>query len=322
MIRMDLEAMFSLIEDNARRTWNPLGVEEKQCSQWAEGLNLPEKGDYLLYTGCLYQMVPDIEAFSGILKKLESTGRAVFKLSISLTKTLRGIGIDLTKLYTSITVPKSQRERYSMLLRRILSALRAVGVNPAYMKEEPYNGVLYYDLGLDYLFEAHSKRLAKKIKESDAKKVITVDPHSTYALKHLLPNYVDDWDIEVVHYLDLLLEKGYEPKKGEIKEVVLHDPCYLARWVDVIDQPRKMLELAGIDVKEPDFSKEFTGCCGGPIESLFPSLASIIAAKRLRELVDTGVRDVVVMCPICLINLTREPEAGARVHDIAELVLR
>ncbi len=317
---MDLKDVFSLLEDNARRTWNPLGVREIKCGEWAKGLGLSERGEYLLYTGCLYQMVPDIEAFSGILKRLESAGKTVFSVSLKITRALNKLGLDLTGIYTTIAVSGERRERFSAVLRNIVRALRSVGIEPAYMREEPYNGVLYHDLGLDHLFEPHARRLAEKIRRTGAKTVITVDPHTTYALRHLLPEVVEGWDVEVVHYLEVLAERGYQPtKRGG--SAVIHDPCYLARWNGVLDQPRELLDRAGIRLKEPEFSRRFTGCCGGPIESLLPTIASEVARKRVKELVEAGSKRLVVACPICLVNLSREArEFGAEVLDISELL--
>lgn len=316
---MDLEAMRSLLEENAKRTWNPLGVSESFCGEWAEGLNLPMKGEYLLYTGCLYQMVPYIEIYSGFLKRLESMGPTVFRLTLKMNSLAVKLGINTTSLIGA-TIPR-KKERYYNILRNIVNALRSVGLELAYMREEPYNGVLYHDLGMDDTFEKHVKRLARKMKETGAKRVITVDPHTTYMLRYLINELVDDFDAEVIHYMDLLLERDYKPRSKGVKDVTIHDPCYLARWNGLIDQPRDLLKRAGVEVREPEFTREFTGCCGGPIESLLPHLASTIAVKRLKELKEKGSDNVLVMCPICLTNLSRESgEVGVKVYDIAEVI--
>ena len=318
---MDLKGIKSLLEENARRTWNPLGVKESYCGQWAEGLNLPERGENLLYTGCLYQMIPYINMFAGLLKALESMGPATFKVMIGANSLFNKLGLDTVNLLARVKVSKRERERYFGIVRSIARALKSAGVDFAYMREEPYNGVLYHDLGMDDVFERHVKRLAAKIKETGAKRVITVDPHTTYMLNYLMEKFVDDLSVEVVHYMDLLLERGYQPKRRGPSEVSIHDPCYLARWNGLVQQPRELLSKAGVKVREPDFSKEFTGCCGGPIESLFPRLSSELAVKRLNELKSAGSNDVLVMCPICLTNFQRHSkELGVIVHDIMEVI--
>ncbi len=319
-IRMDLKAVKSLLESNANRTWNPLGIKESYCGEWAEGLNLPRRGENLLYTGCLYQMIPYIEMFSSMLKKLESMGPTVFRLAMGVNRLAGSLGINTTSLL-GITISRSEKERYFSILRSIVKSLKEVGMEFAYMRDEPYNGVLYHDLGMDDVFERHVKRLADRLRETGAKRIITVDPHTTYMLRYLINEFVEGFDAEVVHYMDLLIERGYEPNRRGPEEVAIHDPCYLARWNGLIDQPRELLTRAGVQVLEPEFSRRFTGCCGGPIESLLPSLASTIAVKRLRELKETGSSDVVVMCPICLTNFNREArEVGVKVHDIMEVI--
>lgn len=316
---MDLEALRKLLEMNAARAGNPLGVREGSCGDWARGLGVPERGETVLYTGCLYQMIPQIRAFSDLLRRLESLGHGILDLAIRLDALMLSIGLDSAKL---IGLIGKGRKRYLGILRSIALALRNSGVDFAYIREEPYNGVLYHDLGMDHLFEAQVKRVAERLAEAGAKKVITVDPHSTYMLRYLLSEYVGGVDLEVVHYTEVLVERGYRPGRSDGIEVSLHDPCYLARWNGLIEQPRELLERAGIHLREPEFSKEFTGCCGGPIESIFPRLSSEIAKKRVEELRSTGSNFIVVSCPICLVNLERESRGeGVRVLDLAEVLL-
>lgn len=318
---MDLKAVKLLIEKNAKRSWNPLGVKEDYCSSWTEGMSFPEKGDTLLYTGCLYQMIPYIDMFARLLKGLENMNPALFSIAMKINELADSLGLDAIGLLASIEISKKDRERYFNIVRNIAKALTAAGVKFAYMREEPYNGVLYHDLGMDDLFGAHVRRLAKKIKETGAKRVITVDPHTTYMLNYLIREFVEDFDVEVVHYMDVLLERGYKPELVGPKEVVIHDPCYLARWNGVVDQPRTLLSRAGVTVREPEFTKRFTGCCGGPIESLFPSLSSKLAEKRMKELKESGSPCLTVMCPICLTNFQREADKlGVRVFDIMEVI--
>ncbi len=318
---MDLKAVKLLLEKNAKKTWNPLGVKESYCSEWAEDMDFPEKGETLLYTGCLYQMIPYIDMFARLLKSFESMSPALFGMAMKINDLADSLGLDAISLLATLEISHKERERYFGIVRSIAKALTSAGVKFAYMREEPYNGVLYHDLGMDEAFESHVKRLAKKIKDTGAKRVITIDPHTTYMLNYLIKEFVDNFDVEVVHYIDVLLERGYNPKIKGPKEVVIHDPCYLARWNGLIDQPRDLLSKAGVNVLEPDFSKKFTGCCGGPIESLFPTLASKLTEKRLKELKSAGSSCVMVMCPICLTNFQREArKVGVKVFDLMEVI--
>jgi heterodisulfide reductase subunit B len=87
----------------------------------------------------------------------------------------------------------------------------------------------------------------------------------------------------------------------------------------VVDQPRTLLENAGISIKEPQLCGKSTHCCGGPIESLFPSEAHRISAARVEQL--EGAKDgAITMCPICWVNLNKAAKGKFAVRDITEVI--
>ena len=55
-----------------------------------------------------------------------------------------------------------------------------------------YSGILLYDLGDQEGFAAHARFVARTLKLHGVKKIITVDPHTTYALKELYPKYTGE----------------------------------------------------------------------------------------------------------------------------------
>jgi Fe-S oxidoreductase len=74
-------------------------------------------------------------------------------------------------------------------------------------------------------------------------------------------------------------------------------------------------------VAEPENTQLDTACCGGPIEYAYQDLTEKISRTRIRELSAIS-EDVVVVCPICLINLSKyEEELGIKVWDVGELLL-
>jgi Cysteine-rich domain. len=62
-------------------------------------------------------------------------------------------------------------------------------------------------------------------------------------------------------------------------------------------------------------------CCGGPVESTYPSIAGKVSANRVRELVKLS-RNIVVQCPICYVNLRRGSHGidGVKIYDLAEVM--
>jgi len=153
--------------------------------------------------------------------------------------------------------------------------------------------------------------------DNGVRKVITIDPHTTDMLRSVYPKIIDGYDIEVVSYLEVLAERNPDIVNRLDTDVVIHDSCVYARYEDVIDQPRQLLEQAGARLHEPELSGKLTHCCGGPIESLKPAKAHEIAANRVEQLAACE-KNVVTMCPICMVNLTNAASDSIDIKDISE----
>ena len=77
-------------------------------------------------------------------------------------------------------------------------------------KLDYYSGILLYDLGDNEGFIEHAKFVANKLKKNGIKKIVTVDPHTTYALKVLYPKYTG-MEFEVKTYFELI---DFEARDG------------------------------------------------------------------------------------------------------------
>jgi len=67
-----------------------------------------------------------------------------------------------------------------------------------------------------------------------------------------------------------------------------HDPCHLARYTDVIDEPRELLNMIeGIKFIEMKHNKDMSWCCGagGGVRALYGEISTDIASNRLDETV-------------------------------------
>ena len=149
------------------------------------------------------------------------------------------------------------------------------------------------------------------------RRVITVDPHTTNMLRDVYPKFIQGFNLDVKNYMEVLAEKEPEVLRPRKRELVIHDSCVYARYERMIDQPRRLLARAGATVKDPELAGRSTHCCGGPIESLFPTKAHEIAADRIGQLGRSG-EEIVTMCPICLVNLRKAGRVGCRIRDISE----
>ncbi|GAH09167.1 unnamed protein product, partial [marine sediment metagenome] len=94
------------------------------------------------------------------------------------------------------------------------------------------------------------------LKRHNVNKVIAVDPHTVFVLKEIYPKYIEDYDIEVKHYLEILSENDETIKKSckkhLEKEFVIHDSCYMTRELGIIEQARRISASLGITILEPE----------------------------------------------------------------------
>lgn len=294
--------IIEILAQNVKKTKNPFGVEHKKLISWSHTLNLKEEGEYLLFTGLMYQMIPYVEAVSSKLQEFEDR-----KVS-NYTFLGKYVPPTLSKLVMDKMVSKNEVEHSENVLKNIVKLLNLSNVDFYYKKDiDFYSGILLYDLGDEKYFKEHANFVVSKLKENNVEKIITVDPHTTYALKVLYPKYTN-YTFEVKTYLELLnLEGSYG------KDVTLHDPCFYARYLEISDIPRKILNNVGVNVVDIQRNGKFTHCCGGPAESLSPKLANEIRTKRISQLKDSS-KMILTMCPICYANLKKE---SSSIDDIA-----
>ena len=300
--------IIELIADNVRKTRNPFGVPKVLMNRWWKGIDLRTEGDGLLFTGLMYQSVPYIEMTTRHLERYEDSALADYvKYGKYMPKILVGLGLALLS-------PKEEKKKSNDMLQNIAGVLNRSKVDFYYEPElDHYSGVLLYDLGDMDGFIRHARFVADRLGEKGVKKLITVDPHTTYALKVLYPKYVGA-TFDVKSYFELVTFRG----ENGTKQVTLHDPCMYGRYLEMSDLPTKVLENLGIECVAVRNSGKFTSCCGGPVESISPKLSKEVLHRRVKELQSTGA-PVVAMCPICITHLKK---GGVEVEDLSTLIAR
>jgi len=300
--------IIELIADNVKKTRNPFGVPNVLMNRWWKGADLRTEGGALLFTGLMYQSVPYIEMTTRHLGRYEDSTLADYiKYGKYLPKLLVGLGLALLS-------SKKEKKKTSDMLQSIAKVLTRSKVDFFYNPElDYYSGVLLYDLGDIEGFIRHARFVAERLIENGVKKLITVDPHTTYALKILYPKYVGE-TFEVNAYFELVNFRG----ENGTKQVTLHDPCMYGRYLEMSDVPTKVLENLGVECVPVRNSGTFTSCCGGPVESISPKLSKEVLHRRVNELQATGA-PIVAMCPICMTHLKK---GGLEVEDLSTLIAR
>lgn len=298
--------MIDVIAGNVRMTRNPFGIPKFLLNQWHYGVQAPSAGDAMLFTGLMYQFSPYIEKTTTYLAQFEDSRWSDYlRFARYVPGYLSGLGLWMMTSYT-------QKKESDVVLQNIVRILKASHVDFFYRPElDDYSGVLLHDFGDQEAFVRHARYVADKLKKAGIRKLITVDPHTTYALKILFPKYADAV-FDVKPYFEMI---SLQPQNGA-RRVTLHDPCLYGRYLEMSDMPRRVLANIGIECVNIRNSGEFTSCCGGLAESISPKLSTEIVKKRIYDLNATG-EPIIALCPICLGNLRK---AGAKVEDLATLI--
>jgi Fe-S oxidoreductase len=304
--------VLGILSDNLKIRGSVLPLSKSKATGWSKGLYIPRGGETILYTGLMYQLIPSIDAMASLMALFEDS---------TITK-LFGLGrianrfINLS-YFMSLTASKAMKQENDRILRNIAQMLRMAGITYGYLYEqELYSGALVYDEGVDESFSKHARRVFSVFRENGVRRVITVDPHTTNILREVYPKFIKEFDIEVVNYLEVIADKNIPVAQEQNQTAVIHDSCVYARYESIIEQPRDLLRKAGVTIHEPELTERSTYCCGGPIESLFPSKAHEIAINRVNQLKQAG-EHIITMCPICMVNLRKAAGENGHITDIA-----
>jgi len=308
--------VIGILADNLRLRGSVLPLSSRRAARWAQGLGLPRGGETVLYTGQMYQLTPYIQGLVGAEERFGALPLA----------RLTGLGRRLNR-FVNVSAflarpPKRERERFDEVPRAVVQLLRDAGVEFGCLYEDDlYSGALAHDLGLDEIVAAHARRVHAVLRRHGVRTVITIDPHTTNMLRSVYPGLVDDWDVAVRSYLEVLAERdGATGAAPSGRELVLHDSCVFARYEDVVEEPRTLLERTGATVLEPENAGRLTWCCGGPAESLYPEKALAQAKRRVEQLHAAG-SECVTMCPLCLVNLSKAADGAIAFRDISAVLL-
>ena len=216
------------------------------------------------------------------------------------------------------------------LVRLLLQANVSFGVLGL---EEACSGDPARRLGNEYLYQMQAEQNIATFKARGVQKVIANCPHCYNIIKHEYPQL--DGTFEVEHHTVFLARLVAEGRLrasalgGSEKSTTYHDPCYLSRHNDIIDEPRRVLAATGTTQIEMPRCKRGTFCCGAGGAHMWveENRGQHINEVRTAEAVETGADVIAVACPFCMqmfeSGLGAVPaaaERGVQVFDLAELL--
>jgi Fe-S oxidoreductase len=193
-------------------------------------------------------------------------------------------------------------------------------------------------IGEEGLFDVLKEKNLQAFAKAQFQKVLTTDPHTYQALKHeYAAGNGNGGGLEaakVFHYtevLDDLMRQGKLAVKTKLgARITYHDPCYLGRYNQVYDAPRRVLERTGATVVEMPRNRGDAYCCGAGGGRIWmedaPGVHERPAESRVKEAAGLpGVDTLVVACPKDLVMFqdaikTAGLEGKLVVKDTIELV--
>lgn len=184
--------------------------------------------------------------------------------------------------------------------------------------------------GSEGLFRQLAEHNMRLFDETGVAKVVVSSPHCYHTLRNEYRELGSH--IEVLHICqllsDLVREGRLKLRAAVPRRVTYHDPCYLARYNGIIEQPRSVLNsIPGLELCEMPQHGRHSLCCGGGGGRMWMETrkGERLADIRLEQAKTTGADTLVTSCPFCLSSFEDGLLSGLRdetieVKDITELV--
>jgi len=227
------------------------------------------------------------------------------------------------------------RNRLREVGEEVTGLLKRLGVSFESLRDE---GCCGFPLILAGYVEEATRRADDNVRRMrGAGQVVTPCPACYRAFREFYPRLLGrDLPWRVTHttqFLCGLIDQGaLEPSmlRTVRMRALYHDPCELGRHSGVFEEPRRVLRtVPGLTLREPPLSREKAVCCGGGglLYAYFPSLSSLVAARKLRleDRIPRGLQAVVTACPQCIVTLRQawfegERPPGLKVYDVAQVL--
>ncbi len=203
-----------------------------------------------------------------------------------------------------------------------LEIFQAIGGAPVAIvqSEQVCGGYPLLAAGHPDSFRNHAERVAKSM--SKFKTIITNCSACLFTVQRQYAAEGVQLDVNIVSVPEYLTEKLQAlPKSTNKQPVYYHDPCHLARYSGVIEEPRLVLSRIA-ELRDFEWSHADAECCGGAglLPKTDPDTADSMARRRMREVANRGGGTIVTACATCTYMLRSNAPTGVVVRDLAAFV--
>jgi Fe-S oxidoreductase len=183
--------------------------------------------------------------------------------------------------------------------------------------------------GMEYLYQVQARQNIETLGRYKFRRIVTACPHGYHVLKNEYPKLGGVYPVlhhsELLHELLALGRIRLAPAAGAA--VTYHDPCYLGRYNQVYEKPRRLLQsLSGTRPREMAANRETSFCCGAGGGGMWKEEKSgkRISHCRLEQAAATGASAIVTACPFCSIMfhdaIAETGREGMKTIDLAQAI--
>ncbi len=216
--------------------------------------------------------------------------------------------------------------------RSLVKILHKAGINFAILGgSETCTGDVARRAGNEYLFFELASQNVETLNEVNPKRIVVTCPHCLHNIGKEYHQFGGEY--EVIHHTELideLIAQNKIPRITNPKQwanVTFHDPCYLGRHNDVVEEPRNVLTGMGANLIEMPRSKKNSFCCGAGGAQFWKEEehgTKAVNLVRYEEAMKTGAETLAVGCPFCMQMFDSAKSGmngeGPVIKDIAEIV--
>ena len=223
-------------------------------------------------------------------------------------------------------------DRYKKVSKAFAQLMQKAGIEFRILgTQEKCNGDTARRLGNEYLAQMFMMENVETLNHYKVQKIVTACPHCYHSLKNEYKQFGGHY--EVFHHTELIEEMiasgKINLKQNGNSKVTYHDSCYLGRYNDVYEAPRRSLtSIKEINLVEMNRKTDRGFCCGAGGGRMFleDEEGRRINEERTREALETGAETIASACPFCMTMMTDgvkhyEKTDEVKVKDIAEIIL-
>lgn len=224
--------------------------------------------------------------------------------------------------------------RSQKIARAMVKILKESHLSFAVMREEMCNAEFARRVGEEYTYQVQCEQNIANLRQYNFSRILCHCPHCFNTIKNEYPQF-ENGLFNVISHVQFIADQfssgRFRAQSEELRRLVMHDPCYLSRYNNIVGESRNVLNsIKGLETIDPAECGTKTTCCGAGGGQFWTDGTSHerLNVIRLKALVtDKKSQEICTSCPYCLSMLeaacgTDPAFKDVKVEDIAEIVAK